>query len=88
MARECTQAWGPSVSLFSPASDGSSDESDHAMKQSSPRPSIVASVPVSAQSTPSSVPRSSPKGPAVWWPRTANNKNHIFCVINVSFTRK
>ena len=65
VARECTQAWAPSVSLFSPASDGSSDESDHAMAQSSPRPSIVASVPVSAQSTPSSVPRSSPKGPAI-----------------------
>ena len=65
VARECAQAWGPSVSLFSPASDGSSDESDHAMKQSSPRPFIVPSVPFSAQSTPSSVPRSSPKGPAV-----------------------
>ena len=65
VARECTQAWGPSVSVFSPASDGSSDESDHAMEQSSPSPSIVASVPVSVQSTPSSVPRSSPKAPAV-----------------------
>ena len=76
VARECTQAWGPSVSAFSPASDGSSDESDHAMEQSSPSPSIVASVPVSAQCTPSSVlresghvmeelPRSSPKAPAV-----------------------
>ena len=65
LARECTQAWGPCVSLFSPASDGSSDESDHAMDQSSSSPSIVASVPVSAQSTPSSVPRSSPKAPAV-----------------------
>ena len=76
VSRECTQAWGPSVSVFSPASDGSSDESDHVMEQSSPSPSIVASVPVSAQSTPSSVPhesghvmeelpRSSPKAPAV-----------------------
>ena len=76
VARECTQAWGPSVSVFSPASDGSSDESDHAMEQSSPSPSIVASVPVSAQRTPSSVPResghvmeelprSSPKAPPV-----------------------
>ena len=74
VARECTQAWGPSVSVFSPASDGSSDESDHAMEQSSPSSSIVASV--SAQSTHSSVPhesghvmeelpRSSPKAPAV-----------------------
>ena len=53
------QAWGPSVSVFSPASDCSSDESDHAMEQSSPSPSIVASVPVSAQSTPSSVPHES-----------------------------
>ena len=71
VARECTQAWGPSVFVFSPASD----ESDHAMEQSSPSPSIVASVPVAAQSTPSSVPnecghvmeellRSSPKAPA------------------------
>ena len=76
MAKECTQAWGPSVSVFSPASDGSSDEYDLAMEQSSPSPSTVASVPVSAQSTPSSVPnesghvmeefpRSSPKAPAV-----------------------
>ena len=76
VARECTQAWGPSVSVFSPASDGSSDESDHAMEQSSPSPSIVTSVPVSAQSTHSSVPhesghvmeelpRSCPKAPAV-----------------------
>ena len=76
VARECTQAWGPSVSVFSPASDGSSDESDHAMEESSPSPSIVAFVPVSAQRTPSSVPResghvmeelprSSPKAPAV-----------------------
>ena len=76
MARECTQAWGPSVSVFSPASDGSSDESDHAMEQSSLSPSIVTSVPVSAQSTHSSVPhesghvmeelpRSYPKAPAV-----------------------
>ena len=76
MARECTLAWGPSVSVFSSASDGSSDESDHAMEQSSPSPSIVASVPVSAQRTPSCVPResghvmeelprSSPKAPAV-----------------------
>ena len=76
VARECTQAWGPSVSVFRPASDGSSDESDHAMEQASPSPSIVASVPVSAQSTHSSVPhesghvmeelpRSSPKAPAV-----------------------
>ena len=76
VARECTQAWGPSVSVFRPASDGSSDESDHAMEQSSPSPSIVASVPVSAQSTHSSVPHesglvmeelpcSSPKAPAV-----------------------
>ena len=32
MARECTQAWGPSVSVFSPASDGSSDESDKSQK--------------------------------------------------------
>ena len=67
---------GPSVSLFRPASDGSSDESDHSMEQSPPSPSIVVSVPVSAQSTPSSVPnesghvmeefpRSSPKAPAV-----------------------
>ena len=46
---ECTQAWGPSVSVFSPASDGSSDESDLATEQSSPSPSIVASVPLSAQ---------------------------------------
>ena len=79
-AQSCGQGvyagWGPSVSVFSPASDGSSDESDHAMEQSSPSPSIVASVPVSAESTPSSVPResghvmeellrSSPKAPAV-----------------------
>ena len=69
VARECTQAWGPSVSVFSPASDGSSDESDHAMEQSSPSPSIVSSVPVSAQRTSSSVPRESghvmfqPQGP-------------------------
>ena len=76
VARECTQAWGPSISVFCPASDGSSDESDHAMEQSPPSPSIVVSVPVSAQSTHSSVPnecghvmeefpRSSPKAPAV-----------------------
>ena len=63
-------------SVFSLVSDGSSDESDHAMEQSSPSPSIVASVPVSTQSTPSSLPhesghvieqlpRSSPKAPAV-----------------------
>ena len=76
VARECTQAWGPSASVFSPASDGSSDEFDDAMEQSSPSPSIVASVPVSAQSTPSSLPHesghvmeellcSSPKIPAV-----------------------
>ena len=81
MARECTQAWGPSVSVSSPASDGSSDESDHAMEQSSPSPSAVASVPVSAQSAPGAVPttddsdhvmeelpRSSPKAPAVFAP--------------------
>ena len=55
VARVCTQAWGPSVSVFRPASDGSSDEFDHAMEQSSPSPSIVGSVPVSAQSTHSSV---------------------------------
>ena len=76
VTRQCTQAWGPSASVFSPASDGSSDESDLAMEQSSPSQSIVASVPVSAQSTPSSVPndsghvmeevpRSRPKAPAV-----------------------
>ena len=52
VARECTQAWGPSVSVFSPAPDGSSDESVHAMKQSSPSPSILPSVPVFAHSTP------------------------------------
>ena len=59
VARECTQAWGPSVSVFSPASDGSSDESDHTMEQSSHSPSIVASVPVCAQSSPSFVPHES-----------------------------
>ena len=59
MARECTQAWGPSDSVFSPASDGSSDESDHAMEQLSPSPSIVASVAVSAESTPNSFPHES-----------------------------
>ena len=59
VARQCTQAWGLSASVFSPASDGSSDESDLAMEQSSPSQSIVASVPASAQSTPSSVPNDS-----------------------------
>ena len=86
VARECTQAWGLSVSVFNPASDGSSDESDHAMEQSSPSPSIVASVPVSAQRTPSSVPResghvmeelprSSPKAPAVSAPVSVPTKS-------------
>ena len=76
VARKCTQAWDPSVSVFSLASHGFCDESDLAMEHSSPSPSIVASVPVSAQSTPSSgpnesghgmedFPRSRPKVPAV-----------------------
>ena len=29
MTRECKQAWGPSVSVSNPGSDGSSDESDY-----------------------------------------------------------
>ena len=78
MVRKCTQAEGPSISVSSPASDGSSDESDHATEKSSPSPCPVAFVPISAQSAPGAVPtagdsdhvmeelpRSSPKAPAV-----------------------
>ena len=50
---------GAPLFLFLVLLHGSSDESDHAMEQSSPSPSIVASVPVSAQSTHSSVPHES-----------------------------
>lgn len=50
MAREYTQAWGPSVSVSSPTCDGSADESDHAIEQLSPSPFPVPSVPVSVYS--------------------------------------
>ena len=56
MAKECTQAWGPSFSVSSPASDSYSYEFDHATEQSSPSLSPVASVPVSTQSAPGVVP--------------------------------